>query len=324
MSQKPSYFRIGLFVVVALAILAGGLIVFGAGQMFRPRIYIETYVDGTVQGVDVGSPVKFRGVPIGRVSSINFTFNEYGNPSQVDRFNYVLIIMEIDREMFPGMFTENLTPIIEKNVAQGLRARIEPQGVTGINYIEINYVDDPSRFPPLDFAWKPHYYYIPSAPGQLTNMLDSINNIMRQVQELNIDGITNSLTELLANLNKAVTGADITKLSTDLQTLLGEFRETLKAANIGGFSEDARKVFEAARQMIDGLEKSNTQLRAVLRNLEPATRISGPQIRELVQNLTIASENFAQFSAEVKRRPSLLLWGTPPAAKPTPVPRRRR
>ena len=324
MSQKPSYFRIGLFAVVALAILAGGLIAFGAGQMFRPRVYIETYVNGTVQGVDVGSPVKFRGVPIGRVSAINFTFNEYGAPSQVDRFNYVFILMEVDREMFPGMFDENLTSVIEKNVEQGLRARIEPQGVTGINYIEINYVTDPNQFPPLAVDWKPHYYYIPSAPGQLTNMLDSINSIMRQVEGLNIGGMINSLTDLLANLNKAVTGADITKVSTDLQTLVGEFREAVKAANIGGVSEDARRLFEAARQMVDGLEKSNTQLRAVLRNLEPATKISGPQIRELVQNLTIASENFAQFSAELKRRPSLLLWGTPPQAKPTPTPRRRR
>ena len=324
MSQKPSYFRIGLFAVVALAILAGGLIAFGAGQMFRPRVYIETYVNGTVQGVDVGSPVKFRGVPIGRVSAINFTFNEYGVPSQVDRFNYVFILMEVDREMFPGMFDENLTSVIEKNVEQGLRARIEPQGVTGINYIEINYVTDPNQFPPLAVDWKPHYYYIPSAPGQLTNMLDSINTIMRQVEGLNIGGMINSLTDLLANLNKAVTGADITKVSTDLQTLVGEFREAVKAANIGGVSEDARRLFEAARQMVDGLEKSNTQLRAVLRNLEPATKISGPQIRELVQNLTIASENFAQFSAELKRRPSLLLWGTPPQAKPTPTPRRRR
>ena len=324
MSQKPSYFRIGLFAVVALAILAGGLIAFGAGQMFRPRVYIETYVNGTVQGVDVGSPVKFRGVPIGRVSAINFTFNEYGAPSQVDRFNYVFILMEIDREMFPGMFDENLTSVIEKNVEQGLRARIEPQGVTGINYIEINYVTDPNQFPPLAVDWKPHYYYIPSAPGQLTNMLDSINSIMRQVEGLNIGGMINSLTDLLANLNKAVTGADISKVSADLQTLVGEFREAVKAANIGGVSEDARRLFEAARQMVDGLEKSNTQLRAVLRNLEPATKISGPQIRELVQNLTIASENFAQFSAELKRRPSLLLWGTPPQAKPTPTPRRRR
>jgi phospholipid/cholesterol/gamma-HCH transport system substrate-binding protein len=324
MSEKPSYLRIGLFVVIALAILTGGLIAFGAGQMFRPRVYIETYVDGTVQGLDVGSPVKFRGVPMGRVSAINFTFNEYGAPSQVDRFNYVFILMEIDREMFPGMFDENLQPVIEKNVAQGLRARIEPQGVTGINYIEINYVHDPKQFPPLAVDWKPHSYYIPSAPGQLTNMLDSINNIMRQIEELNIGGMINSLTELLANLNKAVTGADITKVSTDLRTLVGEFRQAVKAANIGGVSEDARRLFEAARQMVDDLEKSNTQLRAVLRNLEPATRISGPQIRELVQNLTIASENFAQFSAEVKRRPSLLLWGTPPQAKPTPTPRRRR
>ena len=83
-------------------------------------------------------------------------------------------------------------------------------------------------------------------------------------------------------------------------------------------------MIDGVRRMLDGLEKSNTQLRAVLKNLEPATKISGPQIRELVQNLTIASANFAEFSVEVKRRPSLLLWGTPPEAKPTPTPRRRR
>ena len=308
MSQKPSYFRIGLFVVVAMAILTGGLIAFGAGQMFRPRIYIETYVDGTVQGLDVGSPVKFRGVPMGRVSAINFTFNEYGAPSQVDRFNYVFILMEIDREMFPGMFEENLTSVIEKNVAQGMRARIEPQGVTGINFIDINYVNDPSQFPPL----------------AVTNMLDSINSIMLQIQQLNIGGMSNSLTELLANLNKAVTGADITRLSADLQTLLGELRGVLQSANVSGLSEDTRKMIEDARRMIDGVEKSNTQLRTVLKNLEPASRITGPELKELLRNLTTASANFAEFSAEVKRRPSLLLWGTPPEAKPAPTPRRRR
>ena len=317
MSQKPSYFRIGLFIVIGLAILTGCLIAFGAGQMFRPRIYIETYVDGTVQGVDVGSPVKFRGVQIGRVSSINFTFNEYGASSEVDRFNYIIILMEIDHEMFPGMFSENLTPLIEKNVQQGLRARIEPQGITGINYIELDYVNDPSQFPSLAVNWKPHYYYIPSAPGQLTNMLDSVNNIMRQVEQLNISGMSKSIMELLENLNKAVTGAEIAKISADLQTLLIEFRDVLKAANVGELSDDARR-------MIEGLEKSNTELQAVLKNLEPATRISGPQIRALVENLATASANFVQFSNEIKRRPSLLLWGSPPKPKPTPTPRKRR
>ena len=317
MSQKPGYFRIGLFIVIALAILAAGLITFGAGKFFRPRIYIETYVNASVQGVDVGSPVKFRGVPIGRVSAINFTFNEYGSPGQAYRYNYVVILMEIDREMFPGMFSDNLTSLIQRNVAQGLRARIEPQGITGMNYIEINYVEDPSQFPSLAVDWTPHSYYIPSAPGQLTNMLDSVNNIMRRVEQFNIGGMIKSAMELLENLNNAVTGAEIEKISENLQALLADFQSALKAANVGPLSEDARR-------LIAGLEKSNAELRAILKNLEPATKISGPQVKVLMENLATTSANLAQFSAEVKRRPSLLLWGTPPQPKATPTPRKKR
>jgi ABC-type transporter Mla subunit MlaD len=317
MSAKPSYFRIGLFIAIALAILAAGLIAFGAGQAFRPRVYFETYVDASVQGVDVGSPVKFRGVPVGQVSAIKFTFNEYGEESQVGRYNYVIIIMEVDQEMFPGMFKENLTPVIERNVAQGLRARIEPLGITGMNYIEVNYVKDPGQFPSLAVDWTPHYYYIPSAPGQLTNILDSVNNIMREVGQLNLGGMSKSGTELLENLNKAIDGSQIGKVSQDLQALLAEIQAALNAAKIGPLSEDARR-------LIAGLEKSNAELRAILKNLEPATKIRGPQDRAIVENLATTSENFAQFSAEVKQKPSLLLWGSPPQPKPTPTPRKKR
>jgi phospholipid/cholesterol/gamma-HCH transport system substrate-binding protein len=270
-----------------------------------------------VQGVDVGSPVKFRGVPIGRVSAINFTFNEYGSPGQAYRYNYVVILMEIDREMFPGMFSDNLTSLIQRNVAQGLRARIEPQGITGMSYIEINYVDDPSQFPSLEVDWTPHSYYIPSAPGQLTNMLDSVNNIMRRVEQFNIGGMIKSAMELLENLNNAVTGAQIGKISENLQALVADFQSALKAANVGQLSEDARR-------LIAGLEKSNAELRAILKNLEPATKISGPQVKVLMDNLATTSANLAEFSVQVKRRPSLLLWGTPPQPKATPTPRKKR
>ncbi|MGA9577726.1 MAG: hypothetical protein WBV90_08905, partial [Terrimicrobiaceae bacterium] len=190
-------------------------------------------------------------------------------------------------------------------------------GITGMNYIDINYVSDPNQFPPLALNWEPHYYYIPSAPGQLTNMLDSINSIMRQVEGLNIGGMSKSGAELLDNLNKAVTGAEIGKISANLQALLADFQAALKAANVGPLSEDAR-------ELISGLEKSNEQLRAILRDLEPVTRISGPQVKALMDNLTTTSANLAQFSAEVKRRPSLLLWGSPPQPKATPTPRKRR
>jgi DNA repair ATPase RecN len=128
--------------------------------------------------------------------------------------------------------------------------------------------------------------------------------------------MTKEGTLLLENLNKAVTGAQIQKISEDLRALVTDFQDALKAADVGQLSEDMRR-------LIGGLEKSNSELRAILKNLEPMARSVGPEIKVLLQNLAVASANLAQFSAEVKRRPSLLLWGSPPQPKPSPAQRRR-
>ena len=83
---------------------------------------------------------------------------------------------------------------------------------------------------------------------------------MLQLEQLNIGGMSKTGTELLENLNKAVMGAELGKVSADLQALLADFRSALDQANISTLSEDARK-------LIAGLEKSNSELRGVLKNL---------------------------------------------------------
>lgn len=316
MSAKPNFFRIGLFMVIGIAILAGSLIAFGAGQIFKKRIYMETYVNSSVQGVDKGTPVKFRGVPIGAVSAITFSFNEYGASSEVDRYNYIVILMEIDKEMFPGMFKENLTLLIKKNIQQGMRARIEPLGITGMNYIDINYVKDPAEFPPLEVNWTPHNYYIPSAPGQLASILDSVNNMMSDMKKLNLGDVQSGISQLLANLNKAVADADLNKVSTDLQALITGFNKAVTDANLGPLSDEART-------LMTGLQKSNNDLQKVLKNLEPATRFDPGEVRAIVKNLSDATANLESFSSSIKQRPSSLLWGGPPKPKPEPTPRKR-
>lgn len=310
MSAKPDFFRIGLFVSGGIALLVFVLLAFGGGQMFLPKIEVETYVKGSVQGVDVGTPVKFRGVLIGKVTKINFAFTEYDLKETDGLYNYVVIFMEINREVFPGMFTEDLTPLLTKGIEQGLRVRIEPQGITGLNYLDMDYFD-PSRFPALWPPWKPHVYYIPSAPGELTSFLDSINGILREVEKLNIGGISQTGTELLENLNKAVVGAQVEKISGDLQTFIKDTNSTLQQAKIPELSADAKK-------FLGELEASNRELRKILRNIEPASKLNPAEIREIVGNLAATSANLEQLSESVKKRPSLLLWGSPPKAGPSP------
>ena len=310
MSAKPAFFRIGLFISGGVVLLVAAILVFGGGQMFRPKITMETYIEGSVQGIDLGSPVKFRGVLIGKVTQISFAFTEYDVKATDGLFNYVVLFMEINREVFPNMFNENLTPMLNRGIEQGLRVRIEPQGITGLNYLNIDYFD-PRRFPAIWPPWKPQTYYIPSAPGELTSFLDSINGILREVEKLNIGGISKSGTELLENLNKAVVGAQVDKVSADIQTLIQDANSVLKKSDLPALSAEAKSFLAA-------LESSNRDLQKILKNIEPASRLSPAQVQQLMNGLTATATNLEQLSEEVKRRPSLLLWGTPPKAKPTP------
>lgn len=289
MSERASYFRIGVFLLLGLVILAAGLIAFGATNAFRPQMEFETYIDGSVQGVDLGSAVKFRGVPVGRVKDISFTFNEYEQSEEKSGYNYVIIIMEVDKELFPGMFSRDISDLLERNIQRGMRVRIEPVGITGMNFLNVDYISDPARFPMLPISWKPRNYYIPSAPGEITSILDSLNSIMHQVEQLNLHGIGENAVELLANLNKAIEDADVAKLSADAQNVMD-----------GGQ--------EALREIKDAVDR----LKVILGNLEPVSEIRAADIQVILENIRIASDNLRQLSSDAKRDPAQLLFGAPP------------
>lgn len=320
MSARPHYFRIGLFVFAALLILTVGIVVFGAGQLFKPRVLIETYMPGTIQGIDVGSPLKFRGVPVGKVKNVSFVFNQYKEQTtSLDSgiYNYVYIEMEVTKRLFPGMFEADLQPMIEQSVEQGLRVRIEPAGITGLSFLNMDYLKG-QKDPPIKITWKPKHYYIPSAPSEINSMLDSLNNIMREIEKLNVKGISDNLVTLLENLNESVTGADLPRVSKDLITVLDNLNRSISEADIEGISRNAQAALLE-------IQKATTQLDAILGNVEPLTEINPEEIQETISNLQALSENLRALSSELRSYPSQLIFGPPPE-KPdvfTPNPKRR-
>jgi ABC-type transporter Mla subunit MlaD len=68
--NKLSYFKIGLFVISASVLAIIGILVLGAGALFQRTALVETYIEESVQGLDIGSPMKFRGVQVGKVEEI--------------------------------------------------------------------------------------------------------------------------------------------------------------------------------------------------------------------------------------------------------------
>jgi len=77
MSLRANYFKLGLFVIGAVICAVVILLVVGSGRWFTPKLTIESYFDESVQGLDIGSKLKYRGVVIGDVTLISFTHIRY-------------------------------------------------------------------------------------------------------------------------------------------------------------------------------------------------------------------------------------------------------
>ncbi len=142
MSKQTSKTAIGAFVIGAIALTVGAVIVFGGGKFFTKTIPCVFYFNGSVQGLSVGSPVTFKGVQIGEVKEINLTFNpdemELEIPVQAVLYPDTIQIKTGQRRI------ENLKQAIDA----GLRAQLQTQSlITGQLMIALDfYPDEPARY----------------------------------------------------------------------------------------------------------------------------------------------------------------------------------
>ena len=312
MSNRANYFKIGVFVLAGFSLLAAALIFLGAGNVFRPRIYLETYVDGTVQGIDLGSPVKFRGVQIGRISKVDFCFNIYGPQPGEERLDYVYLEMEVDVQVFDGMFTEDITPVVEQAVRQGLRVKLQPQGVTGLNFAELNYVSDPALFPPLQIWWTPRHHYSPSAPGTLTSLVESLNKLMDTFGGLELGPTLKGVDQALKNFNTTLEGfsssmdkLDLSKVSTDLQAVLTELRLKVDQVPVEKLSADGMK-------MMQSLTTVAGEMQRLVDALQTNPLLNTDAVGAIVGDFQATAENFRVLSENLREYPSQMLFGEPP------------
>jgi paraquat-inducible protein B len=146
MSQKISPTLIGAFVVGAVALLVIGVVAFGSGQLFRKTQQFVLYFDGSVNGLHMGAPVKFKGVEIGSVKDIKL---EMGLGNQV---HDIPVIIEIDlkKVIRRGVTIEKaMDPnTIREFVTQGLRGQLQTESlVTGVLYVALDWFPEtPLRF----------------------------------------------------------------------------------------------------------------------------------------------------------------------------------
>jgi paraquat-inducible protein B len=273
MDAKPHYFKIGIFVLVAMALAVVAVVVFGAGLLAQDQLYFESYFAESITGLGIGSPLEFRGVRIGQVSQIGFVGNCYALPTQDGRISpyapYVRVITAVPRSKMPDFAVERIGESMRQMIARGLRVRITSNILTGQAYLEMNYLD-PNRFPVEDVPWEPVYPVIPSAPGELTTIKDSIDKVLTQLQSIDVEGLAGSLEKLFISLNAAISDAGLAELSIEARALLQVGRQKMEDLEVDKINASTQELLASLNQAVADAEipQLSRQMRNVLTALD--------------------------------------------------------
>lgn len=264
--------RVGLLLLAGGALVVGAVLFFGSNQVRHGHPY-ETYFRDSVQGLDVGAPVKYRGVAIGAVTQIGLSSAEYGRgaPDEIRRatFRTVFVRFEIDTTRVGQV------PNSETVSREGLRARIAPQGLTGQSYVELDF-SNTERYPALEVPWTPRYDYIPSQPSTLSLVQDAATVLLAKFQQVDINGLADGVLGLVTDLRGTLSGGDAHALLTQATATLATVQKVLADADMPALSAELRRTLASAR-----------------------TLAQGPQTRELLRSATAATGRLTEAAARL-------------------------
>jgi paraquat-inducible protein B len=282
---------------------------------------VQTAVPGEVYGLSVGSGVQLRGVPIGKVTQIAFAWSKY--PKTKTKF--IVVEFEVEGSLLPQPPDVTMKEAVKQATERGLRAIIKSQGITGTSILALEPLD-PKAFPPPPIDYEPRHLYVPSAPAQLTRLVDSLDKSLKHLQELDFASIGQSVTntlsaarDLLVKLDKL----DLAKLTTNADDLLVELKQT--GAKLTTAIETVQKtvsnskldaVGRKADSLLTELHGTNVKLQAVLDHLGTVP------IQQTIANLQEVFQTLDNVLAQLKDYPSGFLFGKPPrpveGLQPTP------
>jgi paraquat-inducible protein B len=277
--------------MIGIFIMAAGVVIFGGSKMFDKVFIVETYFAGSVQGLDIGSPVKFRGVKIGEVKGIHTVNQEYSvkdhDKSKDKNLGlYIMVKVALSRGAFPELeelrVKQAICDLVDR---QGLRLKIAYIGVTGLAYLDIDFYDA-ERYPPLEIAWEPKYIYIPSVPNTIQVIEDAIQNITYSLRD--------DFIPLIQNLN--TTSEQFPEFSKTLNETLLSLQKSLKMV------EESSKDFpQLTAQLSETLFHINEVFRNERYDLEAA-----------MNNLRIITEDLKEITKIMKNYPSYMLFSDKP------------
>ncbi len=307
MASETRKMQVGFFVLGAITIGIGAAIWLGANRYFADEVTMVTYFSESVQGLDPGSDVKYRGVPAGRVERIDIASDD--------------LLIEVTMSI-----KSNVAALIRAD--DTLRAQLQLAGITGLRYVEIDdhQGDALQKSPALDFV--PAYYAIPSAPSSFRAVEEALEEIYDNVMSVDFEGISTDVRTTLQAADLVLrderlqrTLTSLAELSESASRVTRNVEEITQGVAVGPAIDELQKTTAEARMFLAGLREQQVgdRLRSTIEDFGAVARSSQQLIlglQETVDRLDRNLNNLETLTDDISRQPSRLLFSDPPPKRP--------
>jgi phospholipid/cholesterol/gamma-HCH transport system substrate-binding protein/paraquat-inducible protein B len=316
MQEGKRHYRLGLFVAVSILALAVSLFLLGGRKLFQPTYTFETYFAESVAGLEIGAPLRYRGVPLGEVSEILDSAAAYERDVPLaKRRNYIVVRAKVTLSAVEAIQVRRDAPELVK---LGLRAQTQFAGITGQQYLALDYLD-PAKYPALKFGWAPKYDYVPSAPNRTGEIISKAQVFLGSLSEVDAKALGENLNKLLVSLNTKVGELPMARLTADADEVLRNANATIVRAqplvtDLKQSVDNLAVITRSVRGVADRGDLDRT-IKHIDESLERLNGLLGDNqydVRAIVRDLRVTADNLRELSATIKRYPAGALVGGPP------------
>jgi len=312
MGKKANPAVVGLFVLGALVLAVVGVLVFGSGKLFRNTVEVVMYFPGSVDGLSVGAPVKFKGVDIGSVSNIQLVLSagERGPEARIP----VYAVIDPSKIRTEGQDVRFPNPEARQElIDRGMRAQLQSQSLlTGLLFIQLDFFPDtPVKFVEQQPSDPPE---LPTIPTTLEEASTQAREIINDLRDIDFKGMVDQANAALTGLANL---ANDPELKDAIDRLPGMVKRLDTAVNnasallqridgqVDPLSREVRVTLEGAQRAMTSVEQTAA---AATTMIEPGSPLDY-DLRQSLRAVSNAADAMRLFADFLERNPSALLYG---------------
>jgi paraquat-inducible protein B len=303
---------VGAFVLAATALGVAAAIYLGTNQVFQRKVRFAVVFQQDLAGLESDAPVKFRGVPVGRVASIHLSI---GSPKEPLRAIYMPVVIELHesriREM--GESTDLGNPAVVKELVQnGLRARLALESyLSQRRYVDLDIIPDapPAIPPPFSLPYPVIPVYV--EPG-LAALQADITRALARLTALDLEGLVNDIRKAARSFDRTAAtidraGDSLPRTMQGMDQALAAIRDAARAleTQLPGVAGDARL---ALQQLTTAMEQMDRTVREVKVGFEPGAPVPA-KLERALDEVTAAARAMRLLAESLERDPSQLVRG---------------